>query len=176
MERHRKPLPARGPAQAGRSGPRCHPAALFQRPNGAGSVEGIRRFILFHGKRHLKERGVVHVEALLTPSRGQEQRRVLHPKPCAERYRAPLPADIEKAIRLAGGYRSRQEAGRATARVHARRRASGLGALEQGPIRNGEALVRLRVAAHGVRQLRLSDVDSDQDPLQRFRFRLRAPL
>ena len=66
-------------------------------------------------------------------SRGQEQRRVIYTEPRAERHRVPLPADSEKAIRLAGRYRKRQEAGRATGPVHARRRASGIGALDTGP-------------------------------------------
>lgn len=45
-----------------------------------------------------------------------------------------------------------------------------------GPMRDGEPLVRLRVAAHGIRRLRVRDIDSDRDPLQRVRFRLQATL
>ena len=62
-------------------------------------------------------------------SRGQQQRRVVHTEPRAERHGVALRANIEKRIRPACGCPTCQEAGQATDRVHPRRRAIGLGAL-----------------------------------------------
>ena len=42
-------------------------------------------------------------------------------------------------------------------------------------MRDGEPLARLQVAAHGVRRLRVRDVDSDQNQVQQRRVRLQAP-
>ena len=65
-------------------------------------------------------------------SRGQQQRRVVHTEPRAERHGVALRANIEKRIRPACGCPACQEAGQATDRVHPRRRASGPGALGRG--------------------------------------------
>ena len=64
MERHQKPLPARGPAQAGQVGESSGGACS---PNGADFVEEIRRFMLFRGERYPEERGAVEGEAFLIP-------------------------------------------------------------------------------------------------------------
>jgi hypothetical protein len=67
MERHQKTLPAREPAQAGRSGPRCYPAAALRGSNVAGFVEKTRRFMLFRGERYPDEMGAVEGKAFLIP-------------------------------------------------------------------------------------------------------------
>lgn len=162
MERHQKPLPAREPDQAGRSGPRCHPAAALQGPNGAGFVEEIRHFMLFRGSG-VPKAGGGGGGSVFDPSRGHRERPFGHTEPRAERHRVPLSADIERGIRPATGYRACQGAGQSIGRVHARREASGPGALGRGPMCDGEPLVRLRVTPHGVRRLHGWGVDSEQD-------------
>ncbi|MGH9896995.1 MAG: hypothetical protein ACREA0_34355, partial [bacterium] len=72
--------------------------------------------------------------------------------------------------------RAREEAGQATDRVRARRRASGPGAFGGGSRRNGGPLARLRVAAHGGCRRRVRDVDSDRTPFSDPDFDYKLPL
>lgn len=58
--------PGSGPTQAARSGPRRHPAAAYSTRTEQAYVDWIRRFILFHGKRHPADMGAPKAEAFLT--------------------------------------------------------------------------------------------------------------
>jgi len=66
MDRDSESGPGTAPAQAARSGARHHPTTAWQRQTEQGYVDGVRRFILFHGKPHPDERGAVAAAAFLT--------------------------------------------------------------------------------------------------------------
>ncbi len=127
MERHQDPLPVRGePRLLDRVPPR-HPADALQRPDSAGSVDGIRRFMLLRREWHPEgvavERGAFLSDLADKSNVASSIRN--HAPNAIVFYRQIL----EKGIRLAGRYRSCEEAGQATDRAHARRPAGGPGAL-----------------------------------------------
>ena len=181
-----EPSPGSEPTQAARSGPRRHSAAALQHPDRAGirrldpAVHPVPQAVLpsvhrVPRKQHPEERGAVAGEAFLTAlavnSNVASSTRNHAPNAIVFLYRQIL----RKGFGLAEGVeRAKKPAGRPV--VFTRDEERAVLARWTGPMRDGEPLVRLRVAAHGIRRLRVRDVDSDQTPLQRVRFRLQAPL
>jgi hypothetical protein len=153
MERHQKPLPAREPAQAGdqvrgviwrlrcrspRSRLRRRDPALHAVSGGAvsrreGAVEG--------------EAFMIPLRPKATPRRPQRTRRRTPSCASSGRYRER----IWPATGYRGAPRSRPIDGSYSRATKSERPC----ALGRGPMWDGEPLVRLRVAPHGIRRLRV---------------------